>query len=406
MSPTHLWNRNFILWLLGLTQSQLGNAIGSLALSFLVLEQTGSAGKMAITLAFANLPQLLGPLAGAWIDRLNLKLPLIASDIFRGVLQLALGIYAFNAGEVPLWIVNAVAFAMGLAGIFAAPASSAAVPQLVPKDELARANGLLGSAGQSAMLIGMLAGGFLVALFSPPIAILLDGASFLLMAVLLLFVQLPPKKQQSAQQSSLRTDMLAGIRLIRRSRLLTLIPVLAITVNVVAIQIMAVMPKLMEALGQGSTGYGLYMALSSTGLLASGLLFAVLGKHLPLRHMVSIGFFAFALTFAVMWWQPQYMVILVGGVFAGFCSGFINTPTFTLLQKHVPQEFLARVFSVLMTTSSLGIPISLFLFSPLLDRWPMHIWFGFSAIAMLFAGIAWLFIILSEPEMPDLQHLT
>ncbi|MEF2277057.1 hypothetical protein V3W47_02025 [Deinococcus sp. YIM 134068] len=150
MQPTTLRNRNFALWLVASGQSQFGSALASVALSFLVLEQTGSAGKMALTLACAVAPNLLMPFAGALVDRVNLKLPLIGADVARGLLQLLVGGLALAWGEVPLWVVNGAAVLMGLAGIFAGPASSAAAPSLVPPADLARANGLIGGVGQGA----------------------------------------------------------------------------------------------------------------------------------------------------------------------------------------------------------------------------------------------------------------
>ncbi|MFC6664362.1 MFS transporter [Deinococcus radiopugnans] len=166
--PSTLWNRSFVIWLLGTAQSQLGSALAGIALSFLVLHQTGSAGQMALTLACALAPNLLLPLAGAVVDRMNLKVPLIGADVARGLLQLTVGGLALAWGEVPLWLVNGAAVLTGLAGIFAGPASSAAVPALVPEQELTRANGLIGGVSQGAWLLGTLVGGYLVTAFSLP----------------------------------------------------------------------------------------------------------------------------------------------------------------------------------------------------------------------------------------------
>lgn len=184
MPPAHLWNRSFVLWLVASGQSQFGSALAGIALSFLVLHQTGSAGQMALTLACTLAPNLLMPLAGAWVDRVNLRLPLIGADVARGALQLLVGGLALAWGEVPLWVVNGAAVLTGLAGIFAGPAGSAAVPSLVPSAELARANGVLGGVGQGAWLLGTLAGGWIVATFSPPAAIVFDGLTFFVMALL------------------------------------------------------------------------------------------------------------------------------------------------------------------------------------------------------------------------------
>ena len=58
-----------MIWLIATVQSQFGTALAGIALSFLVLHQTGSASQMALTLAFSLLPKPLMPLAGALVDR-------------------------------------------------------------------------------------------------------------------------------------------------------------------------------------------------------------------------------------------------------------------------------------------------------------------------------------------------
>ena len=121
-----LWNRSFIIWLVGAAQSQFGTALAGLALSFLVLHQTGSAQQMALTLACTLIPNLLMPFAGVLVDRFPLKWPLIGADLLRGALQLTVGGLALAWGDVPLWVVNVAALLTGLAGTFASPASGAA----------------------------------------------------------------------------------------------------------------------------------------------------------------------------------------------------------------------------------------------------------------------------------------
>lgn len=119
MTPVPLWNRSFVLWLIGSAQSRFAAALASIALSFLVLHQTGQAGQMAVTLACALIPNLVMPLAGAWVDRIGLKRPLIGANVVRGLLQLTVGGLALlsqqTGQDVPLWVINGAAFLTGLA---------------------------------------------------------------------------------------------------------------------------------------------------------------------------------------------------------------------------------------------------------------------------------------------------
>ena len=140
--PEHLWNRSFLVWWLGSAQSALGTALAGIATSFLVLHQTGSAGAMGVNLALALLPGLLSPLFGTLVDRLPLRLPLMAGNLLRGGLQLGIGLAALR-GEVPLEAIYAASFLTGVIGAFYGPASMGVTPRLVPQRELQRAAGLM-----------------------------------------------------------------------------------------------------------------------------------------------------------------------------------------------------------------------------------------------------------------------
>ncbi|MBB5233678.1 MFS transporter [Deinococcus budaensis] len=396
---TTLWNRSFLLWLIGSAQARLGAALASIALSFLVLHQTGSAGRMAQTLALSLVPNLLMPLAGTLVDRVSLKVPLIAANVFQGLLQLTVGGLALAWGEVPLWLVNAAAFAGGLAAIFVSPASSAAVPALVPAAELARANGLLGGLGQSMGLLGMLAGGWIVAQWSPAVAILLNSAAFLIFAALLVWIHLPPRQQQ-ATRTGLWADLRAGLSLMRRSRILSFLPVIALVLNGVLAPTAVVMPKLMETLGPGAQGYGVFLALESGGMLLAGALIAVVGRRLPLRPAISAGLLVAALAYAGMWAGPLFPVLLACAFLLGFGLGLVNTPVVTLLQQLVPGAYLGRVFAVLNAVGAVGMPLVLLIVSPLVDRVPVSVWFGLSVLALALGMVWWWVVARAEPPRP------
>ena len=398
-----LWNRSFAVWLLASAQSQLGTALAGIALSFLVLHQTHRAGAMAVTLACAVGPNLLGPLAGAWVDRLPLKLPLIAADVLRGLLQLMVGLLALQMGDLPLWMINLTALLGGFAGIFANPAGSAAFPQLVPADQLARANGLVGSVTQGAWLIGTLLGGVLVANLGAPVAILIDGVSFLVMAALLPLVRLRARQAPTGLRPSVLTDLLSGLRLMRRSRTLTLIPVISMVLNAVLVTVTVVTPKLMERLGAGAAGYGVFLAAEGLGALLGGGVIAWLGPRVPARRATAFGMLATGLLYLIMARFTVYPVLLTCSLLLGFAFTLLNTPLVTLMQSMVPAAYLGRVFSVLGTGSTLGVPVMLLLVSPLLDRYPAGLFFALAGAVQLAGGLLWVLVVRAERVLPDLH---
>ncbi len=398
-----LWNRSFVVWLLASAQSQLGTALAGIALSFLVLHQTGKAGAMAVTLACAVGPNLLGPLAGAWVDRLPLKVSLIAADVLRGVLQLTVALLVLQLGSLPLWVINGAALLGGFAGIFAGPAGSAAFPQLVPPTQLARANGIFGSVSQGAWLIGTLAGGVLVATLGSPVAILIDSVSFLLMAALLPLVRLHKREPLTGPRHTILADMRSGLRLIRRSRTLTLIPCIGLVLNGVLVLVTVVTPKLMEQLGAGAAGYGVFLAVESVGALLGGGLIAWLGARIPARRATAAGLLGTGLLYLVMARFPVYPALLACSLLIGFAFTVLNVPLNTLMQSMVPGPYLGRVFGVLGTVSTLGMPITLLLVSPLLDRYPAGLFFAVAGGVQSVGCLLWVLVVRSERVLPDLH---
>lgn len=403
IQPTRIWNRSFVVWLLASAQSQLGTALAGIALSFLVLHQTGKAGAMAVTLAFAVGPNLLGPLAGAWVDRLPLKLSLIAADVLRGVLQLTVALLVLRLGSLPLWVINGAALMGGFAGIFAGPAGSAAFPQLVPPTQLARANGIFGSVSQGAWLIGTLVGGVLVARLGPPVAILIDGVSFLVMAALLPLVKLRGRETVMGPRPTIVADLLSGLRLIRRSRTLTLIPCIGMVLNGVLVLVTVVTPKLMERLGAGAAGYGVFLAVEGVGALLGGGLIAWLGNRIPARRATAFGLLGTGLLYLVMARFTVYPVLLACSLLLGFAFTLLNVPLNTLMQSMVPSPYLGRVFGVLGTVSTLGIPLTLLLVSPVLDRYPAGLFFALAGGVQLAGCLLWVLVVRSERTLPDLH---
>jgi hypothetical protein len=96
---------------------------------------------MSIAGVLAFLSQLvLGPFAGVWVDRLNRKAVIIAADLFIGLAALVFALF-FLLGNPPYWSVCMVLGIRAVGNVFHSPAIQAAVPMLVPQQELVRANG-------------------------------------------------------------------------------------------------------------------------------------------------------------------------------------------------------------------------------------------------------------------------
>jgi MFS family permease len=123
--------------------STIGDFFVPVAISFAVLDLTGSVSDLGLVLFARILGQVLFFLAGGvWADRLPRQQVMVASHIVRFFSQGLLGVLLVS-GNAQIWELIALQFVHGAAtGVFR-PAASGLTPQLVPAEQLQAANGLM-----------------------------------------------------------------------------------------------------------------------------------------------------------------------------------------------------------------------------------------------------------------------
>ena len=134
--PSFAW-----LWS-GQTISRLGDSLYRIALSWWVLEKTGSAAIMGAVLIFSFTPALIFSLVGGVaVDRFSRVWVMILSDLTRGVTVLVVSVLSVN-GQLEIWHVYAASIIFGIVDAFFYPAYTAILPEITPHDLLTSANSL------------------------------------------------------------------------------------------------------------------------------------------------------------------------------------------------------------------------------------------------------------------------
>ena len=119
-----LGNRTFLLFFLGNIISLVGFGFNLIAVSWMVLEETGSEFSLGKIMAAATTPGLiLALVAGIIIDKVNRKCLLVILDAFR-VIIISVFIYYFNIDGFSLTILYPVMMLMGLSNSLFFGASS------------------------------------------------------------------------------------------------------------------------------------------------------------------------------------------------------------------------------------------------------------------------------------------
>ncbi len=214
-----LWrDRDFLRLWIGQTASSVGSAITSLALptaAILVLH----AGPLEVGLlaAFQRLPFLFLTLfAGAWLDRVRRRPVMIAADVARGLLLAAIPLAAF-LGLLSMVELYVVAVVLGVFTVFFDIGVLSFLPGLIGREQLTEGYMKLDTSFSIANLVGPGLGGVLIQLISAPIALIGNAATYLISAVMLIFIRRPePELGRSAPgapaASRIRDEIAEGLR--------------------------------------------------------------------------------------------------------------------------------------------------------------------------------------------------
>lgn len=389
-----LWNRNFLIWWLGSAQSALGNALAGIALSFLVLKQTGSAGAMGVTLALTLLPALLAPLFGTLIDRLPILPPLLVSNLLRAAVQLGVGFAVLN-GAVPISVLNVLALVGGLATAFYTVAVMGVTARLVPTSQRQRAIGLIQGSGQAMTLLGLVGGGLLISQVGSGVALIFDGVTFVVFALLLPLVRFPARGPKKVR-GGFWAEFGEGLRYAASSPVIWGLPLVALFINAALVPMELLLPKRMLALGAGAAGYGLFFGLLEAGMLIGSLGMAWLNDKVAVRltsvyGLCGMGLCILALA-STQTTTPMYALAVV----LGFLGAVTNVSVMGIFQGRVAPEYYGRVGSLLNMVGTAGQPLTLLALAPVADHVSIALIFAVAGGVTLLGAAGWSVLLRAE----------
>ncbi len=210
----------FPLWLSQLVSS-FGDTLHYIALVVLVFNLTGRGAAVAILVGAEIIPVLLlGPMAGVIIDRFSRKAVLIGADLVRAALALSL-VWPQGAGHAYV-----VAAGIAAGNTFFNPTVQAVIPVLTTEDQRLAANSVAWSTGRLVQILASAVAGGLIALIGTDAAFVLNAATFVVSALLIVRLVIPAHAGQFGGETtrglgSYLADARAGVRFAMHDRLVS-----------------------------------------------------------------------------------------------------------------------------------------------------------------------------------------
>jgi len=380
-------NRNFRrLWLAQIV-SEIGDWFYTLSIFTLLLQLTGSAGSVALALVLQVLPQtLVGPMAGVVNDRLNRKHVMIAADLGRCVVVLAM---LFVRSRSMVWLIYPLLVLETTMAAFFEPARSAVIPNIASEGEVLAANTLSSATWSVNLLIGAAVGGLVAAFFGREVVFGLNALSFLVSAVLIGGMRFAEPHAESAAPLRPRdlvdfSPVVEGIRYIRSHP--TLFPAVFakagelmigpswVIFTVMGTREFAIHGHGINAAGGAMLGMSILLGGRGIGALVGPLIGARWAgeNDRRLRLGILFGYLAISAGYGVLGASRSVWMAAVCAMLAHAGGSTVWVFSTTLLQLHTEDRFRGRVFSADLSLGSFTFAVTAYLAGRFLDA-------GFSA---------------------------
>jgi predicted MFS family arabinose efflux permease len=356
----------------GQVVSVFGTAMTGFALMLFVWQRTGSATALALMgLAFFVPGILFTPVAGALVDRWEKKHALVVGDLAAATATTAI-LLLYATGQLQVYQLYIAGAFVGLFESFHFPAYGTVVSVLVPKEQLGRASGLIGTAGSVSGIFAPPASAGVLAVGGLAPVLIFDVCSAAVAVLLVLGVSIPRPKESAAgreAKGSLLKESAYGFRYIRERPSLLGVQMVFFSFNLVAmLGITLSAPMVLARTGNDAFILAAVSSAGAIGAVAGGVAMSLWGGpkrrvYGVLGGMVAGGFGGLLL----MGLGRSFPVWAAASFIGQFLIPIVNGSNQALWQSKVPPDLQGRVFAVRRVIAQISIPVGTAIAGPLAD---------------------------------------
>ncbi len=378
--------------------SELGDWLNFVALVQIIKQFSGQAEDAGKLVILQLIPAFIfSPISGMIADRFDRRKVMIICDFIRVVV--VLGLLTIHHPN-QLWLLYVLATLQASVTAFFEPARAAILPNLAKGEELIHANALSGVTWSIILAIGGAIGGIISGLFGNQVAFIVDAASFLISAGLLLRIKIEKNialhsdKVEIATNNSSFAEVFPYLR--RKPQVLAILLVKAgICVTAGGVWLLSIIygQKVFPIGQDGAISVGILYGVHGLGALLGALLTGRFFRSSALSSIYII-LLAFALRgiFFGFWSGVSNLgLVSLSIVFVTACGSLLWVVSTTLLQKLTEDNIRGRLFALENALLTLTMAISVSIIGRAIDVWhfsPAKATF-FSALAAFIVALLW-----------------
>lgn len=394
--------------------ASFGAQVYTFAISFYILQTTGSATSFATNLLCNILPRTVAaPFAGAITDRYSKKMIVITSQIATTLAIAGLLIFTLTSG-LSITAIYITTCTLSLTSMFSGIAFTSSITGLIDKDRIQKAMALNQMSISFAAIGSPAVGGLLYGTLSIPVFLVMYIVASIIAVILestmnfRLFAAAKKPEVEGTKKETMWQSIKAGIGYLRLQPIIMIMLWISLLINFLfgAFEV-GYSYILIEKLNVESQHFGLTQGAFSLGMLLMSIYFStrkevqfplLVSKRGILALGIIMGGIALPLLLSMSYWvQFSYFVVIM------FCFGsmiiVVNTPLQVLLQKTIEDEFKGRVFSIIETMAMALIPLGMVIYGILYDIFPGQ-WVLLLSAGMLITVV----LIMARPSVIRKAH--
>jgi MFS family permease len=389
---------NYRLWFFGQVVSMMGTWMQSTAQGYLVYQLTRSTAYLGLVAFVGGVATWLFTLFGGVVaDRISRRNLMVITQTTMLVLAFILGGLTF-ANIVRPWHVLILAFLLGVANAFDAPARVSFVMEMVPREDMTNAIALNSTMFNIATVVGPSVAGLTYAAFGPAWCFILNGLSFIAVIVALLLMRIKLEVQPLRRSNAL-AEIGEGLHYVFTNRLVLSLTGSVGLVAMFGFGLMNLLPAwATDVLHGNEVTNGLLVSARGFGALVSALMLASMTRHKIRGKLWMVGFLvAPAAMFFFAWvrWLPLSLAVLA---VIGWGMMMMTNNSNAMIQSRVPDNLRGRVMGVYALVFNGFIPIGALLAGGIAQK------LGSPVTVIICAGVLMIFVLATWVFLPEIRR--
>ncbi|MDM5239387.1 MFS transporter [Bacillus cereus] len=382
--------RNMCLYSFGKTVSIFGSSIYSFALGLYVLQITGSALNFAITLILGTIPMIvMNPFAGVIADKVDKKKLVVCMDLLSGGLLITVYIFSSNYG-LNLFTIYATTFLITVFTTFFGIGLESAKPNIVSEERLMNINSISKIIDSVSLILGPMLGGIVFAVLDIKTFIIINGISFILSGIFIMFIHFKLFERNINEECSIREiDFIKDIKegfyyFMERESLKNTFSILISLNFFLGFAVTVPLPYIINTvLNLSSKQFGIIQGTFPIGMIVGAMLVKKITDRFSYSYLLKKISFMLAIFMIVSGipvlfksievnnfvFVTMYCVIMF---FLGLMIALIDIPLIYFMQKEIPDEYRGRVLSIGLSIGKMMQPIALAISGLLLNYIPAY----------------------------------